>query len=127
MGNLIVNDGQLIDKNTGQKVALEFGNAEQISTIKEHYRYLNDLTNEGFEVDPDYEVEVTASVQIKCLCGTNVYFNTSADDEDDVKCFVGMTKKCRNCKKEYGLFVDEQEDHVLVLCKLIKNNSDGNV
>lgn len=110
--SLVVRDGALYDKD-GVLQKLEFGNIEQIKAIREHERKIHELENDGVELDPEFEVEVTASVEFRCTCGKYVYFYTDAEYEDDIRGFNDQKKKCK-CGINYKL---EAKDYIL--CKKV--------
>ena len=115
MGNLVIRDGAIYNSD-GEKVKLEFGNIDQIKVIREYENRVNKLKNEGLELEPYYETEITGEVNFKCICGVRHYIGVEADYEDDIRCFNGEEKNCK-CGNSYKIVVNRFEDRVL--CKLI--------
>jgi len=95
----IVN-GKLADEK-GNPVVLEFGNRDQIDFIKDYQRMLDEFNGDGVEVDVSMEAHYTASGYFRCTCGTGLYIEAEADDEDDEDCLVDWKKTCRICKTNY--------------------------
>lgn len=89
-------------------VPLEFGNLEQIRLMNEQIRERHELETEGIPVDPTFTVTIEAEIQFKCECGSWVYVTVEPDDEDDIDCFVGETRTCRGCKKNYEVRKDDE-------------------
>jgi hypothetical protein len=89
----------------------EIGNIEQIRLLK-YFEKLHDAYKEGLIIDPEY-YGTTCRVNIKCVCGTPIQFETEFDEEDDLDPLIGMIKKCPNCKNKY--IIDENEDYLLVV------------
>lgn len=113
MGNLIIKNGCIFNKE-GVKQKLEIGNIEQIELLKEYNKKMELLKNEGVELHPDYEIEVTASAIFRCPCGTTQHFEVSADDEGDLSNFNKQKKTCRICGNNYELSVPINEDILLI-------------
>lgn len=90
-----------------EPVPLEFGNPEQIRLMNQQIREKQELEAEGILVEPNFTVTIEADIQFKCECGSWVYITVEPDDEDDIDCFVGETKSCRSCKRNYEVRKDD--------------------
>ena len=100
---MILKDGKFY--KDGIVIAPEIGNQEQIRLLKITEENIQRLT-EGTELDYDTEITVTYSAQIKCICGTNVFFEQESDEEDNPQCLKDIKKSCRNCKKTYKTYME---------------------
>jgi len=89
------------------KLQLEFGNLEQIKALREYEYRMAAFSEDGLELDPYYETDVTAHASFRCLCGFSIDISVSADDDEDVDCFHSITKKCIKCSKSYVMKSEE--------------------
>lgn len=100
----------------GVKQKLEFGNVEQINAIREHAKSFEMLQSEdGLEVDVDFDIQVEATTNFKCLCGSYVYVSMSVDEEDDISEFIGTKKECRHCKRKYKFHKGDFDELIVKL------------
>jgi len=121
MAKLKVIDGNVVDEN-GIKQVLQLGDNEQIEAIRKYEKKLTALNNEGIEVWPDFEVEVKATLAFECICGSNVYFETTAnveiDHENNYDVLDNKKIVCKSCNKHYKISVSDDDGAALV--KFIK-------
>jgi hypothetical protein len=110
---IVKKDG--IYNQLGEKQKLEFGNTQQIEALRKAEKELNKHT-EGFEVEVDYEVEILATVNFKCVCGTNLHIKKNVGSEDATDAFDSDSKTCYKCQRVYEL--SDEEDGLM--CKLKK-------
>jgi hypothetical protein len=115
---LIIRDGKFF--RGMEEVPIECGNKEQIDLLKEMEFLINSYENEGLDIYPDYEVTVTASVVVECICGGKIYIETETDEEN-IDCFVGISRKCRGCGMDYELF---KEGRTLMVKQVKKTDSE---
>lgn len=111
---LILKEGKFF--KDGKPVPLEFGNWEQIKFIEKRQRIQKALKEGGLEVEPDYNISVDADIYWDCQCGKRMTINVSADDEEDIECFVGKERRCHDCQTHY--VVEKNKDGNLVVLKM---------
>jgi hypothetical protein len=111
---------QLIDGKfyrNGKVEPIEFGNTEQIKLMNEVKQQFEDLAGDGLVVDPDdIEIQVKATIKVKCSCGQTIYFEEEAEDESMID-FEGQEHTCRRCRKEYKASMNEDDNWVVKLIK----------
>jgi hypothetical protein len=110
--NFKLRDGKLYNSN-GDIVPLEFGNIDQINFIKDLEKRLETLSTKGIDVDVCYEpIRFDAEIRFACLCGVTVYKTVEVYEEDNDQDLDGEFVKCRSCKTEYELQINDNGDLV---------------
>ncbi len=100
----------IYDSETGLKQQLEFGNVEQISLLKEHESKLSEFID-GHIVEPD--IEISADINFKCICGTYLYTEEIIPSDDDFDKFINKKITCHKCKQVY--VIDRNDDNDLIV------------
>lgn len=106
--NYSIKEGKLYCN--GELANIEFGNTDLINFIKRENERLEMLQGEGYEIDIDVETIYKAEGRFKCLCGSTVWIESEEDDEDEaINALVGE-KTCRNCKRQYEIAKDNDDE-----------------
>jgi hypothetical protein len=89
----------------------EIGNDEQIQLLRQQEKYFEKI-EKGISFVADVEededgLEYIITANIKCVCGSKVYFKCLAED-DDVDYLELSESSCRVCRKQY---IIESNEH----------------
>ena len=115
MDDLIIKEGRFFRISTKQFEKAEFGNDEQIACVRRTENLIESYNNEGHIIEPDYEVEITASAGFECICGRHLYKEVEASEEDDIDCFDGKEVNCSQCKRNYIFDYNDDGDLIVKL------------
>lgn len=115
MTTLTINQGKLTNAK-GEIIKPEFGNLEHIKAVRIFEKETEGLTSKGKVLDVDYEITITASTRLKCLCGKIIFIEQEVDEEGDLDFFINEKKQCRHCDRIYVLSIDRVNNELI--CKL---------
>lgn len=92
----------------GEKVAIEFGNWEQINCHRKYCEKTTELLN-GVEAIIDVDTDEIQKVLVAgfyCVCDRYLYVELKGKDEEDVYEFDGHDVTCYRCKRHYEFSID---------------------
>ncbi len=100
---VVKSDGWLYKE--GVKVALEFGNVEQIKAIRAYEKKMKSYA-EG-TIRPLISYETKGNVFFNCICDASIAYTTEADGEDDIRCFDNSNVECKKCNRKYLIYTEK--------------------
>lgn len=110
MSDFIVKQDGYLYKD-GVKVALEFGNLEQIKAIRAYEKKMQSYKDGTIKPFISYKTE--GNLMFACVCDKTIEYKTQADDEDDIRCFDNTNVECKNCKRKYLIYTQKVKRQIL--------------